>query len=169
MKDHTLRCLIHLAAAILLFVTASQCTYSPYGALAMNVIEKQVERSSGVTTDIIPFEECQFQGYQRSKGFRVSRDRGFPLIDRGFQWAWRFQNPRVSGKIYIKHELGQKFHRTCIVKSSLWSVLFMGKSGPSGECTPRREDIFKYGNFCLIFRSYYTSDYLATWGSCIVF
>mmetsp|Transcript_26524 Transcript_26524/g.36492 ORF Transcript_26524/g.36492 Transcript_26524/m.36492 type:complete len:113 (-) Transcript_26524:1029-1367(-) len=34
MKHQTLRRLIHLAAAILLFVTASQCTYSPYGALA---------------------------------------------------------------------------------------------------------------------------------------
>ena len=42
-----------------------------------------------------------FQGHRRSKGFRVSRDRGFPLIDRGFQWDWHFQNLRVSGK-YVK-------------------------------------------------------------------
>lgn len=61
----------HRAAAfILLFVLVSQCPYSPYGApvirrphspqgqSALNAIEKQVERSSGVnTTNITPFEE----------------------------------------------------------------------------------------------------------------
>ena len=63
-------CACRAAAFILLFVLVSQCPYSPYGApvirhphspqgqSAMNVIEKQVERSSGVnTTNIIPFEE----------------------------------------------------------------------------------------------------------------
>ena len=34
--------------------------------------------------------------YQRSTGFRVSRDRGFPLAGRCFQEVWRLQNPRVS-------------------------------------------------------------------------
>ena len=52
-----------------------------------------------------------------------------------------------SGKIYIKYELGQKYHRKCIVKPSLRSVLFMGKTEPTGERTPQREDISKYGNF----------------------
>jgi hypothetical protein len=27
------------------------------------------------------------------------------------------------------------------------SDLFMGKTEPTGKCPPRREDIFKYGNF----------------------
>ena len=48
-------------------------------------------------------------------------------------------------------------------QSSLRSVLFMGKTEPTGKRTPRREDIFKYGNNCSIIRSYYTSNYLATW------
>ena len=44
-------------------------------------------------------ERNVFQG-KKAKGFRVSRDGGLPLAGWGFQEVWRFQNPRVSGKIY---------------------------------------------------------------------
>ena len=78
----------HRAAAfILLFVLVSQCPYSPYGApvirhphspqgqSAMNAIEKQVERSSGVnTTNITPFEEI----FRHSDAHELRRAPGPP-------------------------------------------------------------------------------------------
>ena len=81
----------------------------------------------------------------------MPRDSGLQGIEGLALLAGAFKKLGVSkiqgfqGK-YIKYELGQKYHRTCIVKSGLRSVLFMGKTGPTGNCTPRREDIFKYGN-----------------------
>ena len=48
-------------------------------------------------------------------------------------------------------------------RTSLWGKLDQLESAHHGK------DIFKYGNNCSIFRSYYTSDYLETWGACIVF
>ena len=50
--------------------------------------------------DLKGFMSEMFPGYQNAKGFRVSRDRGLTLAGWGFQEVWRFQNPRVSGKIY---------------------------------------------------------------------
>ena len=41
------------------------------------------------------------------QGLQGSRDRGLPLVDRGFQRVWRFQNPWVSGK-YIGSERSPK-------------------------------------------------------------
>ena len=110
-----------------------------------------------------------FPEYQNAKGFRTSRNRGLTLAGWGFQEVWRFQNPRVSGKIYTKYELGQKYHRKCIVKpfcerSSLW-----GKPHRLGSALHGAKIFSSMGIFCSIFHSYYTSDYLATWGSCIVF
>ena len=57
MKSQIFRRLIHLAAAILLFVIASQCPYSPYGALTVNAMEKRNESSSDVPTNINPIVE----------------------------------------------------------------------------------------------------------------
>ena len=37
-----------------------------------------------------------------AKGFRVSRDRMLTLAGCGFQEVWRFQSPRVSGKIGLR-------------------------------------------------------------------
>ena len=37
------------------------------------------------------------QGYQRSKGFRFSRDRGFPLVDKGFQRVKRSKSKGFEG------------------------------------------------------------------------
>ena len=87
-----------------------------------------------------------FQGCQKAKGFRVARDRGFPLAGWGIQVVWRFQNPRVSGKIYriwAWPKISSYVHSEILLRA----VLFMGKTTPIGERTPRREDIFKYGNF----------------------
>ena len=80
-------CAHRAAAFILLFVLVSQCPYSPYGApvirhphspqgqSAMNVIEKQVERSSGVnTTNITPFEEI----FRHSDAHELRRAPGPP-------------------------------------------------------------------------------------------
>ena len=57
MKSQIFRRLVHLAAAILLFVIASQCPYSSYGPLAMDAIEcfssKQIENSIISTTSVI--------------------------------------------------------------------------------------------------------------------
>ena len=91
------------------------------------------------------FKGSMFQWYRRSKGFRVSRDRGLTLLARAFKKFGVSKIQGFQGK-YIKFELGQKYHRKCIVKSYLRPDLFMGKTGPTGKCTPRREDIFKYGN-----------------------
>ena len=41
-----------------------------------------------------------FQGFHRSKGFRVSRDRGSPYWQ-GLSMNWRFQNPKGFRKMYI--------------------------------------------------------------------
>uniref|UniRef100_A0A7S2BVU0 Secreted protein n=1 Tax=Octactis speculum TaxID=3111310 RepID=A0A7S2BVU0_9STRA len=80
-------CARRAAAFILLFVLVSQCPYSPYGApvirhphspqgqSAMNAIEKQVERSSGVnTTNITPFEEI----FRHSDAHELRRAPGPP-------------------------------------------------------------------------------------------
>ena len=83
---------------------------------------------------------------------------GLPLLAGAFKKFGVSKIQGFQGK-YIEYELGQKYHRKCIVQSSLRSVLFMGKTEPTGKRTPRREDIFKYGNNCSIIRSYYTSDY----------
>ena len=61
-----------------------------------------------------------FQGYQRTKGFRVSRDRGFPLADRGFQRVWRLQSPKVSRKMLLfwgesKFSISTSTCENCIV------------------------------------------------------
>ena len=50
--------------------------------------------------DLKGFMGEMLSGCQKAKGFRVSRDRGLTLAGWGFQEVWRFQNPRVSGKIY---------------------------------------------------------------------
>ena len=101
-----------------------------------------------------------FQGCQKAKGFRVSRDRRLTLASWGFQVVWRFQNPRVSGKIYKIYKIWAWPKISSYVHSEvqlrphhLWT------SGPERKRTPRCEDIFKYGNNCSIIRSYYTSDY----------
>ena len=56
MKSQIFRRFVYLAAAILLFVIASQCPYSPYGPLAMNANEcfssKQIENSIISTTSV---------------------------------------------------------------------------------------------------------------------
>ena len=102
----------------------------------------------------------------RDSGFQGIE--GLPLLARAFKKLGVSKIQGLQGQ-YIKYELGQKYHRKCMVQSYLRPDLFMGKTGPTGKRTPQREDVFKYGNNCSIFRSYYTSDYLATWGSCIVF
>ena len=38
-----------------------------------------------------------FNGYQRSTGFRVSRDSGFPMLSRALKRSWHIHNPKVSG------------------------------------------------------------------------
>ena len=86
--------------------------------------------------------------FQGTKGPRASGFQGiegFPLLARAFKKFGVSKIQGLQGK-YIRYELGQKYHRTCIVKSYLGPDLFMGKIGPTGKCTPRREDIFKYGN-----------------------
>ena len=44
--------------------------------------------------------EMFFQGTKRPGASGCSRARGLTLAGWGFQEGWRFQNPRVSGKIY---------------------------------------------------------------------
>ena len=106
------------------------------------------------------------------KGFeywRIQNLRGFKGKHIHFQWlgvSKKFQ--RVSGKIYTQIWPRSQYHRPCIVKPHLRSVLFMGKTGPMGERTPRegiRAWEFNYSRI----RWFYTSDYWQLWGSCIVF
>ena len=92
------------------------------------------------------FKGSMFQCYRRSKGFKVSRDRGFPLIDKGFQWNWRFQNPRVSGK-YINMssiKISSSVHSVPLCSLSIlwsingqWEIYLILETGPMGERTPR--------------------------------
>ena len=51
---------------------------------------------------------------------------GLPLLAGAFKKFGVSKIQGLQGK-YIKYELGQKYHRTCMVQSSLRSVLFMGK------------------------------------------
>ena len=52
-----------------------------------------------------------------------------------------------SGKIYTKYELGQKYHRKCIVAVQLEICPLYGENRTDWKEPARREDIFKYGNF----------------------
>ena len=111
-----------------------------------------------------------FLGTKKARGFRVfKRQRAYPCW-LGLSRSLAFPKSKgFSGKIYTKYELGQKYHRKCIVKpfcerSSLW-----GKPHRLGSALHGAKIFSSMGIFCSIFRSYYTSDYLATWGKCIVF
>ena len=92
------------------------------------------------------FKGSMFQWYRRSKGFRVSRDRGSPLIDKGSRWDWRFQNPRVSEK-YINMssiKISSSVHSVPLCSlfilwfiNGQWEVYLILETGPMGGRTPR--------------------------------
>ena len=85
-----------------------------------------------------------FPGYQKAKGFRVFQEiDGLPLLAGVFKKFGVSKIQGFQGK-YIKYELGQKCHRTCIMKSNcdlppLWGKLDRLDTALHGK------DI-KYGN-----------------------
>ena len=77
------------------------------------------------------FKGSMFQGYQRSKGFRDSRDRGFPLLTRAFNELGVSKIQGFQGKYIYKIRTRTKHHRPCIV-SHFATCPFYGPSMANG-------------------------------------
>ena len=92
----------------------------------------------------------------RDSGFQGIE--GLPLLARAFKKFGVSKIQGFQGK-YIKYELGQKYHRKCIVKSYLRPDLFLGKLDQLESALHGAKIFSSMGINYSIIRSYYTSDY----------
>ena len=70
------------------------------GALKGSAFPKIQEVQRSRVPRLKGFHGLNVSSAPKVQGLNGSRDKGLPLVDRSFQRVWRFQNSRVSGKIY---------------------------------------------------------------------